>query len=255
MLLSQPLERIKINEYGDCNGIGYVYIKKIVNSIPDPRMFPVVRYYNYSLFPHVLFSDSRIYYDDRILIGIDLGEDATHEEVISQAALKSVDINPPASTWAFQTVLDYDLLTGFVFHINKDLSNQPQNIEITLYNSAQNFVEIGHWATLIPAGQVSYTYKLEKPINHFSFGRGATDFIVKISSLNISDPSLIQIDNFKILGVKVDLSNYTIFNEDFGHNKRCFAAIKNSFFQEIQNSDSAEWKKYLKEVSNVGFGN
>lgn len=111
--LDQPLEKIKIGEYGDCDAIGYGYIKKIVASIPDLSLFPVTRYSTYNRFPDVLFSDFRYRYGDKILIGIDLDKDATRETFISQAVLNSVETNPARSKWMFQTGLDYDLLTGF----------------------------------------------------------------------------------------------------------------------------------------------
>jgi hypothetical protein len=248
--LSEPLEKIKMDEYGDCNMLGYGYIKKITPSIPDPNLFPVIRYSTYNLFPHVLFSDSRYRSDDKILIGIDLDPDATRETIISQAVLNSVETNPARSRWVFQTGLDYDLLTGFIFHVPNDLPTPAQNMIVTLYDSTVNFVELGHWAVKVPVtSSGSFTYKFEKPIDHFSFSRGATDFILVIESLDTT--SEIQIDKIETLGVKVDISNYTIFNKDFDHQERCFAAIKSSFLQEIYDNNYTGWKKYLDEVSNV----
>ena len=251
--LSESLEKIKMDEYGDCNALGYGYIKEITSSIPDPHLFPIIRYSTYDLFPHVLFSDSRYRSDDRILVGIDLDPDATRETIISQAVLNSVEINPAKSKWVFQTGLDYDLLTGFIFHSPNDLPIQAQSMVVTLYDSAVNFVEIGRWVVKIPINSSHlFTYKFEKPIDHFSFSRGATDFILVIESVNINTTSAIQISEIETLGVKVDISNYTVFHKDFGHKERCFAAIKSLFFQEVYNNNYTEWKKYLDEVSNVG---
>lgn len=252
IFLDYPLEKIKIGEYGDCDTLGYGYIKKIVSPIPDLNLFPVTRYSTYNLFPDVLFSDSRYRYDDKILIGIDIDKDATSETLISQAVLNSVETNPARSKWAFQTGMDYDLLTGFVFRFKNDLPIQNQNMVVVLYDSSKNFEEIGRWVIKIPdTPSLSFSYKLEKPIGHFSFGRGGTDFIVVIENPNINDTQAIQVSALEILGVKVDMTNYTIFHKDFGHEERCFAAIKTSFFQEVYKNNYTEWKKYLNEVSNV----
>jgi len=252
IIISKPLGEINLSNYGDCNGTGYGYIGKIVPLIPDPNIFPVVRYKHYNTFPHVLFSDSRTQYDDKILIGIDLDEDALQETLISQAALVSTETNPSKSTWTFQTVNDYDLLTGFVFNFKNDLPLQTQSLELTLYDSAINYVEIGQWITTLPNNQKPFfAYYLEKPINHFSFGRGATSFIIVIKNMSINDSSSTQISNIGILGVKVDVSNYTIFHKDYDHDERCFAAIKNSFLQEIQDNNLTSWKNYLDKVFNA----
>lgn len=252
IFISKSLDDINLSEYGDCNGIGYGYMEKIVPLIPDLNMFPVIRYNSYNRFPHVLFSDTRTYYDNKILIGIDLDEDATQETLISQAVLKSIETNSSRSTWTFQTGFDYDLLTGFIFNFKNDFPFQTQNLEIILYDSAKNYVEIGQWIVTIPNKKKSfYIFNLEKPISHFSFGRGATDFIIVINNLGIDDTSTSRISGIDILGVKVDISSYTIFHKDFDHDERCFAAIKNSFSQEIQDNNLTSWKRYLEDVSNV----
>lgn len=248
--LTQSSEELNVSNYGDCNSIGYGYIRKIIPSIPDPNLFPVTRYSTYNLYPSVLFSDSRYHYDDRILVGIDLISNDTQEAVISEATVHNDGTDPTQPTWTFQTGWDYDLLTGFMFHF-ADKPRSSTEMTITLYDSAKNFVQIGKWTAKAPDDLSTFSFRLEHPIEHFSFGRGGTDFVLKIE--NTAAPQSVQISGVEVLGVKVDLSGYTIFQRDFNNDGRCFAAIKNSFLQEIQQTDSTEWKRYLREVSNVSF--
>jgi hypothetical protein len=252
VIFTHSIEQVKINQYGECNAIGYGYIKKIVSTIPDTNLFPVVRYSTYNLFPFVLFPDSRLGNDDKILIGIDFGPEATDEAVITHAKQSSVNSNASKSQWIFHTTLDYEILTGFSFSFKNIVPLQEQTLNVTLYDSEMNFVEIGHWVIPLSNQQKSpLLFNLEKPIRNFSINRGSTDFILVIESTGINNSPAIEIADISVLGIKIDLSDYMIFHRGQAHNERCFAAIKKSFYQEIYDNNLVEWKKYLEVVANV----
>jgi len=242
-------EAMKLKNFGDCGNIGYGYLEKIVSPIPEPAIFPTVRYRNYNRFPHILFADSRTQYDERLLVGIGLDENATQEVEITQAQLKSAESNPPRLTWTFRTGDDYDLLTGMVINFESDPTPQLQTLLVTLYESPVNFVVIGQWDVAVSERQRSIIYSNKDLIRNFSHNRGATDFILKIESTD--NAPLPNINSVILLGVKVDISDYTVFNRDLEHGGRCFAAIKNSFLNEIDMNNDVKWQEYLNEVSNV----
>ncbi len=247
-LLHQAPGRIMPFVYGNCRDTGYGYLDTIVPSIPDPLMFPVVRYPGGIGFPQALFPDARTRYDDRLLVGIDLDPDITQQSTITSAALQQPGADGAPSIWTFHTDLDYDLLTGFVLQLANSDPAAARVVEISLYDSPLSQVRLGEWTASIPAGQASYSYELPVPLSNFSHGRGATDFAVRISLKGAAAP---QLSGLEIPGVRLDLSGYTVFNRDRSRGGRCFAAIKNSFLKEINTNDLVAWKTYLRKLSNV----
>ncbi|HAW51723.1 MAG TPA: hypothetical protein DCX54_05250, partial [Flavobacteriales bacterium] len=240
---------MKQRNYGDCNKMGYGYLERIISSIPEPDIFPTMRYSDFNHYPHVLFSDSRIHYDERLLVGISLHENETQEVEITKATLKSIETDPPQITWTFQTRDNYDLLTGIIIHLDDKPKSQSQVLSVTLYESPINFVVIGQWNVVILGEGLTTMYPISDPIQDFSHNRGTTDFILTIESRD--HIPLPNISDITILGVKVNLSGYTVYNREFDNNRFCFAAIKNSFLNEINTKGDTKWQNYLNEVGNI----
>lgn len=241
-----------VSNYGACNKLGFGYLDEIVRSIPEADVFPVVRYGDWYKSPEVLFNDGRIIIDERILVGINLDERDIREVKITDAVLSSIDETQSISTWLFHTDFDYDLLTGFSFQLCEESTLDEEKYSVTLYDSDKNYEEMGQWIFTFRNSENGFgAVHLDEPIKKFSFSRGVTDFILELGNIN-PDNSIKNICRVEVLGVKVDISDYTVFHTG-GNKKICFAAVKNSFYEEIQNDELTEWQDYLRDVSNVDF--
>ncbi|MBT7073328.1 MAG: hypothetical protein HN922_00290 [Anaerolineae bacterium] len=239
-----------VTNYGYCNKVGVGYLRKIVPSIPDTEIFPVVRYGDWYRYPHVLFRDRRIKNDNRVLIGIDLHKNDIRETKITEAVMESAD--KTISTWLFHTGFDYELLTGYNFLLCDNSSLVEEKYIVTLYDSYKNYEEIGQWFfTIQNNNERISTIHLDEPISDFSFTRGATNFVLELKNITPNNSNK-NICGIEILGVKIDIRDYTIFHLE-ENKKLCFSAIKNSFYQEIKNDDLTLWQNYLDGISNVDF--
>jgi hypothetical protein len=89
--------------------------------------------------------------------------------------------------------------------------------------------------------------KLPKPLRDFSIGRGATDFIVRLSTSNDTAAEMRKLVGLDIYGVRVNVSDYIILNRD----RKCFAAVQRSFLKELQSRNDSRWLTYLKGITNV----
>jgi len=247
--LFESTSTMKQRVYGNCNKMGYGYLEEMISFIPEPDIFPTMRYSDFNRFPHVLFSDTRRQYDERLLVGISLHENETQEMEITKAQLISGETDSLQATLTFQTRDNYDLLTGIIINLDDESESQSQILSVTLYESPIHFVVVGQWDVAIPEGQLSTTYAISDPIQDFSHNRGKTDFILTIESRD--HIPLPNIRDITILGIKVDISEYTVYNRVSDNNRFCFAAIKNSFLNEINAKGDAKWQDYLNKVSNI----
>jgi len=248
-LIHTNIEDRKINSYGNCNNFGYGYLKKIVDKLPDANIFPDARYKDYQKFVFLLFPGYRNKIDTRLKAGIDLDKEDIRETLITTAVLEKREITKKKelNRWTFQTVNDYDLLTGFRIYFEKPFLSPEQNISINLIHSVNDNRSLGNWAFKSIINQKVLTYHLPKPIPNFSFSRGATDFILEIENISKDNTALQKINKIEILGVKVDLSGYTIINRE----QKCLTAVKTSFLKKVKKEGPESWRKYFREITNV----
>ncbi len=232
---NKTLEQIKEDTYAR---FGYGYIRDIVSRIPEKDIFPITRYPDYTKNVHLYMSEFRNRIDNRLLIGIGLEEKDTHEVIISNAHFRKEPLLEK-NVWAFQTIDDFDTMTGLVFYF------EEPNLKISIPIKVNLISEL-------PYSQIKETWNFEiKPRNtvfhlpgaglsNFSFGRGATDFILLVDSKE-------KIKKIEVLGIKVNLTDYKIINRTDTN----FFAIRNDFFQQIETQNLTEWKRFLKEIKNV----
>ncbi|MCM8774753.1 MAG: hypothetical protein NC930_00115 [Candidatus Omnitrophica bacterium] len=249
ILRTTSLEQRKLQTYGDLTGIGYGYLRKIVDGIPEPSIFPVTRYRNYTQNAYLYFPGYRYKIDDRILIGIDLPPEDLIENYVAPArsVYQAVDSNSNRSMWAFVTVLDFDTLTGFQLHFDSPPPPDPQNISLTLFYSPSNQTALGRWSWNRISLQQSTFLKLSEALHQFSFSRGSLPFVIGIDIRPVqgrTSPGISQVD---VIGIKVNLNGYTIIHRE----GQCFTALKNDFLTAIERNDLQDWQKYLGRIKNV----
>jgi hypothetical protein len=123
----------------------------------------------------------------------------------------------------------------------------PLTIRLTVFPTQLSHNPLGSWTLdhILPA--LDFTYKLTEPLRQFSFGRGATPFLLKVEIVAEEGASVAQISSIKILGVKIDLSDYSIVHRDGGS----FTAVKTTFLAAIQSQGAESWRRYLRALSNV----
>lgn len=241
-LFYTSLEDRKIIEYGDRDKNGYGYIKYILEGIPENDYFPTTRYINSTRAVNLIYLGYRNKIDDRILVGIDIPEKDLRETFISVASVASPSIN---SSWLFKTQSDYDEMTSIkLFH--ETPAKNTSKLNINLLHSTKNPKILSSFTIPVDKNSLSTIYRLPNPVKKFSFGRGATDFVLEIKS----NENLI-VQKIEIYGVKISLSNYKIINKD----KSSFTAIKNDFLSKIYSMNLTDWQTYIKRISNVTSAN
>jgi hypothetical protein len=250
-----PAER-KLAAYGDRTRFGYGYVKDILEGIPDKEVAPATRYSDYGRHPEILLSALRNRLDNRLLIGIDLSDQDLAESLIASTKQPCGpdSINRPAVTgrhpklslcFTFQTGEDCDLLTRLVVRLERPLL--PDNLlQAELISSPLDSRSLGEW-TGPSRGANSIEVKLPKPLRDFSIGRGATDFIVRLSTSNDTAAEMRKLVGLDIYGVRVNVSDYIILNRD----RKCFAAVQRSFLKKLQSRNDSRWLTYLKGITNV----
>jgi hypothetical protein len=249
-LLTSTVEERKIHKYGDRDNIGYGYLRAVLNGIPDPHLFPVTRYQDFTRNAHLLFPELVTHIDDRLLVGIDLksGDLTENDMAVATPVVRSIQPGRTTMLWTFATENDYDLMTGVTLSFPPPLAASPLSIRMTLFPSRLSRSPLGSWTLdrIPPAYHLSY--KLAPPLRRFSFSRGSTPFALELEILTQDGTSAVQASSVTIVGVKVDLSDYTIVHRD----GRCLTAVKTTFLTGSESHGTRSWRTYFETLSNVG---
>jgi len=146
----------------------------------------------------------------------------------------------------FDTISDYDDMTGFIIHFNDHIpNNQRLSLNVKIYSSieASNPLRDCRLALNLPFKYRKLRYNLPESIRNFSFTRGRTAFKIEIDSPVSIDK---YIEKIQILAVKVNLSDYTVVHRKDNN----FTAIRTDFIREITFKNLSPWKKYLENLAN-----
>lgn len=248
LLVSTDFEERKLQAYGTHELLGYGYLRKIVDPIPEEDLFPLTRYRHYTQDVHLFFPGHRYRIDDRILVGIDLPPQDLRPHLIGRA-LKFQDRlvgNRRLTTWQFVTAYDYDDLTGLLLEFMPP-PIPSQNLRITLRHSPRNPQILGQWIFRHITGGPTTEIKLDPPVRHFSFSRGALAFIVEIEQeveAGLPPPAIAELG---IIAIKVNLKNYETLHQE----EQCFTALRKDFLQQIETQGPDSWRRYLEYLRNA----
>lgn len=201
---------------------GYTYIKEVISQLPEPWIFPVTRYVNYTHVIDAFLPIHVVRIDPRVLIGINIPDVDTKEAFIASAQLRD-------GYWAFHTTNDYDTLT--VFRVVFDAYNESSKIQVILYSDTSLKTILGTWE--INGDRL----QLPEPLHHFSFTRGSRDFILKFTP----STHIVRVD---VYGIKVDLTNYEVAHRQENN----FTAIEKSFLARMRKDQNAEWLTFLNNL-------
>jgi len=223
---------------------GYDYITYISSIIPDPQIFPVTRYINYSHNVEMLLPINVVKTDGKVLIGINLPEEDTKEGVITTAHRSEKQSDGTKDYWAFNTIQDYDALTGFRFLMDDVRFVSP--IKITLFNDASEEKILGSWIVEPDGkGNKDIVFTLPIKIKKFSFLRGSRDFIIVLEQMKNADVNILNhIEYIEVYGIKVNLEDYQIVHRS-GRN---FTALTHDFLRSIEKDDMKAWKQFLSQL-------
>lgn len=202
---------------------GYGYVARIVSVLPEPWIFPVTRYTDYTHNIDTLLPLHIERIDPRVLIGIHIPESDVHEAFVATAY-------PLDGNWAFHTINDYDTLSAIHFTFDPETSLTDE--EVTLYKDSTLKTILGRWVshgTILP---------LPAPIRPFSFTRGSRDFIIKVTPAE-------HITGISVYGIKVDLHGYQVVDRE-GDN---FTAIHQDFLADIRKNNNGDWVKFLSHMN------
>jgi hypothetical protein len=229
--------------YGDRTKLGYGYVQEMLSGLPDPELFPITRYRDFTRNLHLLLPGSRRRIDSRMLIGIELSTSDFQEGTIAHARLPraSGDRAAQSGSWAFRTLDDYDTLTGFRLRFAGD---PPESVQLTLQESPHSRKILGSWTFRPAHSAAGDAWIISARLKPFSFGRGATDFVLQIRTTP-TDKAAPEIVGVEVVGIKVDLANYQIVQREGG----CFTAFRKDFLNEMQVSRDAAWRRYLQGLS------
>ncbi|MBI3306667.1 MAG: hypothetical protein HYZ84_02515 [Candidatus Omnitrophica bacterium] len=243
-LLSQTsFEDRYLLAYGDTTGLGYGYIRQIVDSIPDPDFFPVIRYQNYSHHIHLVLPGHRHTTDGRILIGIDIPDQDIKKNIIANAQRINQTADKTISLWTFVTGYDYESLTGFYLRLQPHQDNVPHPLKISLIDS-EGQKNLGEWTWDAANNQSEIYLELPQPLSGFSFNHGATPFLVKIKDLPGEGNPPLTFEEVNIEAVKIDLSSYTLLH----HRGSSFTAVRTDFMDQIMRDGPEPWRQYLHSL-------
>ncbi len=223
---------------------GYDYITYITSIIPEPWIFPVTRYINYTHNIDILLPVNSRTIDRRVLIGIDIPDEDMKEAVITTAHRLVKQSDGRVAYWTFNTIQDYDTLTGFHFLMNDASSVLPT--KITLFKNSSETEILGSWMFEPDKNEKDQTvYTLPVRLKNFSFNRGSEDFVIKLEQPEYTSTNMFSnIEYIGVNGVKVDLGDYQIVHRS-GRN---FTALTHDFLHTIEKDDMKAWKQFLSEV-------
>ena len=204
---------------------GYDYVTRIVSFLPDPQIFPVTRYVNYTHTIDALLPINIERIDPRVLIAINIPESDLHEALIASA-------HRQASFWTFHTTNDYDSLSSLHFRFAEGARGPMQ---ITLYRDSTLTRVLGTWEYSPGKAGDKGVFTLPKSLLQFSFTRGSRDFV-----LELKPDYAAAID---VYGTKVDLTDYEVVDRE-GNN---FTAIEKTFLARIRRDHMADWILFLSK--------
>jgi len=247
LLLTTNEEARRIKACGDLTNMGYGYLKRITDCIPDATIYPVTRHRNFYPWTHLLLPGRRDKADDRLLVGIDIDEADVREGMIVQAIPAFRQAGSLMSVWAFMTDLDYDQMTGIQIEFETPPSG-PVTVQAALLRSKEDHSVLGEWTWPAVTAEKKIFFKLDPPVRHFSFGRGSTPFLLMLKLA--SDPSgaaVPSVGSVGIAGVKINLEGYTVIHTD----ARSFTAMRNDFLQQILSAGSGPWMDFLMKIKDL----
>jgi hypothetical protein len=229
--------------------IGYVYVRDIVKHLPEPEIFPITRYPDFTKNVHLFLSENRYKIDKRILVGIDLSEEDHKPHPIS-AQVNRFKITKhgqrEVTSWSFDTIFDYDDMTGFIIHVNDRIpNNQRLLLNVKIYSSIAESNPLRDCPITLdqPLKCRKIKYTLPESIRYFSFSRGRTAFKIEIDAPVSIDK---YIEKIQILAVKVNLSDYTVVHRKDDN----YTAIRSDFIKEMNSKHLSPWKRYLEDLTN-----
>lgn len=223
---------------------GYDYVKRVISIIPQPWIFPVVRYVNYAHNVDIVLPVNSKKTDGRVLIGINLPKEALQEELMTTAHRITKYSDGNTSYWVFNTIDDYDTLTAFHFLMRSDSEFLPVNI--TLFANSSKTTVLGSWIFEPIQNRGNQTiFTLPVPIKNFSFNRGSEDFLIALEQPKDVDKNMFSnIEYIRIYGIKVDLERYHIVHRS----DRNFTALTYDFLHTIEEEDLKDWKQFLSKI-------
>ncbi len=245
-LLRFAREERKLLEYGNRNQVGYGYLRQIVEKIPDPEIFPVVRYPYYYLLAHILYPGNRNQIDPRILVGIDLSGKNLTEIKVADAVRVSKGKQPGRhdSAWIFMTQFEYDKMTALEIGFQEPFAPGLFLIRALLFHSLHDQTKLGEWAWERVALQNPLRLVLDKPLPNFSFTRGSLPFVLAVEAVPLEGGEAPDISAIQILGVQVDLSGYTVVSRD----QNCFTAVETKFLNQTLQQGPTPWREFIKQM-------
>ena len=242
------IEQRRLKVYGDCDGRGYGYVRRVLDGFPDQDSIPVVRYPDWDRHVELVLPSGRLRKDDRLVIGIELTETDMQETQVASAKLQTAerhDDGSVTSTWTFETHVDFEQMTGLVFAFASYPVTHAMVMKAVLQYAPYDTRVVGEWEVEVPKGQPdSLIVHLPRAVGRFSINRGDTSFVLKLGVRGVSAeavPSPVGID---VLGVKVALADYVVIHRE----QNCFTAIQRRFLNEIQRAPAHPWSRYLERL-------
>lgn len=238
---STTFEERRLAAYGDCENLGYGYLTQVLRSYPDGGGMPDVRYSNNP--PPLTLPALREHNEPRVRIGIGIPDGDFLEKPIASAARRALASRDEGSVsrWTFQTTWNYELLTALQFRFGSDPLPAQETLRVALVTSPTNAARLGEWVVEVPSGHRGpFTFALPAPLEQFSQGRGATDFILEVEQRDGAAP----LSGITPIGAKLNGKGFAVVHR----RGACFTAVREDLLAEIRRDPGSAWATFVERM-------
>jgi hypothetical protein len=233
--------------YGDCGGLGYGYVNRILLLMPEPERAPDVRYPEWDRGVALVLPRLYAGTDKRVLIGIGVDERNMREESIGGSSLRETrEVGDNVEQlWSFQTGANYDALSALRLDFERYPLDRDETVEVTLIESRITQRPLGRWSVPVPMGTTDgIRFVLPQMIEHFSIGRGATDFLFK----TVRPKGGVPLHQPRTFGLRVAAPGYQVVGRTASG---CMTALSPELIADAQRDPNGKWARFITAVKDV----
>ncbi|MFI5165416.1 MAG: hypothetical protein ACHQQS_02245 [Thermoanaerobaculales bacterium] len=224
-------EARQIAFYGDRSGLGYGYVRDVLEHYPDPESLPEIRNPGHDDFLRLFLPGRLRRRDDRMLIGIGIPEAQLRESTVATAVRVAADQHE--SGWQFATGTDVDTFVGLDVTVSgkKGLAGTAE-----LLAGVQDPSVLASGRIENPGGDQSVVRFRPVPFHPFSIQRGATPFRIRMTG--------VVPERIEVMGIPTDIRGYEILSRE----RNCFVAVRQDAKELLSGPGAKPWLTYFRRL-------